>query len=340
VATGTTPNVQSNSTRENDVSKKLKYLVAAFGLSTTLTSGSAIAAGEKIEFVAGMVGIPFYTTMECGARAAAAEFGVKLNWQGAPQWDIAQQMPILQAAIERDPKGMVLAPNDPDALISIVDGLVKKGIPVVTVDGNLNQPVDTQNMRTDNLTAGGLAGEAMAKAIGGEGTVLIVALNPGVIGNQQRADGFVKVLKEKFPKIKVLAIEYPGSDQNKAAEVVAAAIQAHPDLKGIYTTHSNAAVGASSAVIGAGLGGKVKIVAYDADPQQVRDLKNGVYDALVVQSPYLEGYDSVKLITQILRGEVDPAKLEHVYYPPMMVATRDNIDSPEVKKALYVDACP
>lgn len=322
------------------MTKRLKYLTLGLSLSTIL-AGPALAAGEKIEFVAGMVGIPFYTTMECGARDAAKELGVELNWQGAPQWDINMQMPILQAAIERDPDGMVLAPNDPDALISIVDDLVKnKKIPVVTVDGSLNEPVDVQNMRTDNLTAGGLAAEAMAAAIGGEGTVLIVALNPGVIGNQQRADGFVNVLKEKYPKITVLPIEYPGSDQNKAAEVVAAAIQANPDLKGIYTTHSNAAVGTSSAVIGAGLGGKVKIIAYDADPQQVRDLKDGVYDALVVQSPYLEGYNSVKLVTQILRGEVDPATLEDVAYPPMVVATRDNLDSPEVKQGLYVDACP
>jgi len=323
------------------MNKRLKYLTLALGASTILASGSAFAAGEKIEFVAGMVGIPFYTTMECGARDAAKELGVELNWQGAPQWDINMQMPILEAAIERDPDGMVLAPNDPDALITIVDDLVKnKKIPVVTVDGNLNEPVDVQNMRTDNLTAGGLAAEAMAQAIGGEGTVLIVALNPGVVGNQQRADGFLNVLKEKYPKITVLPIEYPGSDQNKAAEVVAAAIQANPDLKGIYTTHSNAAVGTSSAVIGAGLGGKVKIIAYDADPQQVRDLKDGVYDALVVQSPYLEGYNSVKLVTQILRGEVDPATLEDVAYPPMVVATRDNLDTPEVKQGLYVDACP
>jgi ribose transport system substrate-binding protein len=326
---------------EYAVTNRLHSLALAVALTTALTSAPAFAAGEKIEFVAGMVGIPFYTTMECGARDAAKELGVDLNWQGAPQWDIALQMPILQAAIERSPDGMVLAPTDPDALISIVDDLVKnKKVPVVTVDGNLNQPVDVQNMRTDNLSAGGLAAEAMATAIGGEGTVLIVALTPGVVGNQQRADGFIKVLKDKYPKITVLPIEYPGSDQNKAAEVVAAAIQAHPDLKGIYTTHSNAAVGTSSAVIGAGLGGKVKIIAYDADPQQVRDLKSGIYDGLVVQSPYLEGYDSVKLVTQILRGEVDPTKLEKVYYPPMLVATRDNIDSPEVKKALYVDSCP
>src|SRR4029078_13407961 len=163
--------------------------------------------------------------------------------------------------------------------------------------------------------------------------------DPGVAANQERVDGFTKVLKEKYPNIKVLPTEYPGTDQNKAAEIVSAALQAHPDLKGIYTTHSNAAVGTSSAVIGAGLGGKVKIIAYDAEPQQVRDLKAGVYDALVVQSPYLEGYNSVKLVTQILRGEVDASKLDDVASPPMVVATRDNLDSPEVKKGLYVDSC-
>jgi len=48
----------------------------------------------------------------------------------------------------------------------------------------------------------------------------------------------------------------------------------------------------------------------------------------------------VKLVTQIIRGEVDPATLDDVAYPPMVVATRDNLDSPEVKQGLYVDACP
>ncbi|HTN97910.1 MAG TPA: ABC transporter substrate-binding protein [Nordella sp.] len=319
---------------------KMKYLALAFGLSTALTTGSAFAAGEKIEFVAGIVGIPFYTSMECGARDAAKELGVELNWAGPPQWDLALQMPILQASIERGPNGLILAPTDPNALVTIVEDLVtNKKIPVVTVDGNLSKPVDLQNIRTDNLAAGGLAAEAMAQAIGGAGTVLVVGLNPGVTGNEERVTGFTKVLKEKFPNIKVLPTEYPGTDQNKAAEIVSAALQANPDLKGIYTTHSNAAVGTSSAVIGAGQQGKVKIIAYDADPGQVRDLKAGVYDALVVQSPYLEGYDSVTLVTKILRGEIDPAKLEDVTHPPMVVATRDNIDAPEVKKNLYVDAC-
>lgn len=316
----------------------------ALGLTMALSASSAAVAQDaeeplSVEFVAGIVGIPFYTSMECGARAAAADLGVELNWAGPPQWDLALQLPILQAAIERDPDGLVLAPTDPVALITTVEQLMADGVPVVTVDGNLAEPVDVQNIRTDNVAAGGLAAEAMAEAIGGAGTVLVVGLQPGVPANQERVDGFVAVLEESYPDITVLPTEYPGSDQNRAAEVVSAVIQAHPDLAGIYTTHSNAAVGASSAVLGAGLQGEVRLIAYDADPQQVRDLEAGIYDALVVQSPYLEGYDSVTLVIGILRGEVDPSTLEDVAHPPMVVATRDNMDSPEVQQNLYVEAC-
>ncbi len=326
----------------NQTRRNTGTAVIALGFAMALGSGSTAFAQKpvNIEFVAGIVGIPFYTSMECGARDAAKALGVNLHWEGPPQWDLALQMPILQAAIERDPNGLVLAPTDPNALITIVDDLVnKKHIPVVTVDGSLSKPVDLQNIRTDNIAAGGLAADAMAKAIGDKGTVLVVGLDPGVVANQERVDGFTKEIKAKYPDINVLPTEYPGSDQNKAAELVSAALQAHPDLKGVYTTHSNAAVGASSAIVGAGLQGKVKLIAYDADPGEVRDLKAGIYDALVVQSPYLEGYDSVTLVTKILRGEVNPATLPHEAHPPMVVATRDNIDTPAVKKNLYVDSC-
>ncbi len=314
--------------------------VLALGVSTLIAAPGVAQEPLKIEFVAGIVGIPFYTSMECGARDAAEELGVELNWAGPPQWDLSLQMPILQASIERDPDGLVLAPTDPVALVTIVEDLVNnRNIPVVTVDGNLAEPVDLQNIRTDNIAAGGLAAHAMVEAIGGSGTVLVVGLDPGVAANQERVDGFVAVLESEYPDVTVLPTEYPGSDQNRAAEIVSAALQANPDLKGIYTTHSNAAVGTSSAVIGAGLQGEVKIIAYDADPGQVRDLEAGVYDALVVQSPYLEGYNAVTLVTQILRGEVDPSTLEDVTHPPMVVATRDNLADPEVARNLYVDSC-
>lgn len=321
--------------------------VAALVLALAATTVAAAAAQESpeaqesprgydIAFIAGQVGIPFYTTMECGAQDAAEHYGVNLTWQGPPQWDLALQLPMIEAALQSQPDAMALAPTDPVALIETVQAA---GIPVVTVDGNLAEPVDIQNIRTDNKAAGGLAADALGAAIDGQGSVLVLALSPGVPANQDRVDGFVEQMAAAFPDVKILPTEYAGTDQRKAAEITAATIQSTPDLTGIYTTNGDTAVGASGAVIAEGRGGEIKIVAYDANPQQVRDLQDGIYDGLVVQAPYLEGYNAVELLVQVLDGTVDPATLDDVSYPPMVVATRDNLASDEVQKYLYVEAC-
>ncbi len=104
-------------------------LVAALVLALAATTVAAASAqteaqesprGYDIAFIAGQVGIPFYTTMECGAQDAAQHYGVNLTWQGPPQWDLALQLPMIQAALENQPDAMALAPTDPVALIETV----------------------------------------------------------------------------------------------------------------------------------------------------------------------------------------------------------------------------
>jgi ribose transport system substrate-binding protein len=293
----------------------------------------------NMAFVAADMSSPFYQTMKCGAEVASRKEHVALDWQGDAQWGIQQQMPIFQAMVEKHPLGMVLAPTDPNALIEPVKQLMAQGIPVVTVDGSLNQPVEVQNIRTNNTTAGAQAADALGKAIGGEGKILVVALDPGVPANQERVDGFAKELKAKYPKITLLPTQYSGTNQTKAAQQVAAAIQANPDLKGVYTTFSDASNGAASAILAANKRGAIKLVAYDADPQEVRDLKDGVFDALVVQNPYSEGFDSVTLVAKILRHQVDKSRVPHQAYPKSFIATRQNIDDPSLQKYLYKTSC-
>jgi ribose transport system substrate-binding protein len=313
------------------------------GGANTLPSGGTRFLAQQtmlnIAFVAADMSSTFYQTMKCGAQEAAREQHINLDWQGDAQWGIQQQMPIFQAMVEKHPTGMVLAPTDPNALIEPVKELMSKGVPVVTVDGSLAQPVEVQNIRTNNTTAGAGAADALGQAIGGDGKIAIVALDPGVPANQERVDGFAKEIKSKYPKITLLPTQYSGTNQTKAAQQVAAMIQANPDLKGVYTTFSDASNGAASAILAANKRGTIKLVAYDADPQEVRDLKEGVFDALVVQNPYSEGFDSVTLVVKVLRHQVDKSSVPHQAYPKTFIATRQNIDDPSLQKYLYKTTC-
>lgn len=316
--------------------------VTACGSSND-SSGSGGSGGKKkvdVAMVTAQKGLSFFVSMECGAKDAARELGnVDLSIQAPPDFDVASQQPILQAAAQKNPDAMVFVPTDPKALVQFTQDLTAKNVPAVTLDGSLDKPVDSQNIRTDNKQAGTLAAQQMAKSIGDAGTVLMIGLTPGVPANQERIDSFKAEIEANHANIKLLEPQYPGADQNKAATQASAAIRANPDLKGIYVSHLAAAQGAASAILGAKKLGKIKLIAYDADPEQVRDLKDGVYDALVVQKPYTEGYEATKLAVQLARGETKADAVEDVRLIAPVIATKDNIDSPEVTKFLYKTSC-
>lgn len=310
------------------------------GTGNDADAGNGAGAGEQktIAFVAAQMTATYFQVMQCGAKAAAEENQVQLDWQGDPNWDLKTQTPLINAAVQTKPDGLVLVPTDPVGLIETVGNISADGIPVITVDGNLDEPAELQNIRTNNLSAGALAADALAEAVGGKGTVLVIASFPGVAANAERVDGFAERMAEAHPDITVLPTEYSDADQSKAAQKAAAAIT-NPDLVGIYTTLAPASAGASSAIQAANRAGEVKLVAYDADPSQVADLKAGVYDALVAQDPYGLGYDAVDRLAKIANGSLEADSLEYQEYVEAFIINRENADSDEAKRFIYQPSC-
>lgn len=314
----------------------LVLLVAAATAAVAAVSASG-ATKPNVVFVAGQVGIPFYTSVECGAQDAAKKFNIELKWTGSTDWDIAKEMPFINAAMELKPNAIIFSPTDSTALVPIAQQMTKKGIFPITVDAPLAKPVDVANFQSNHYQGGVAAAKAMLKLTGGKGVYVDVDLKPGLPDIGARTKGFVDTMKARGAK--VLSVLYPGTDSSKAAQEVAADLRAHPDIAGIYVTHSAAAQGASAAIKAAHLQGKVKLIAFDADPQQIVDLKRGVYDALIVQEPYQMGYLSVKLAGQLARGTVKPSAVKEEQLMPFFVVTRSNVDRPAAEKYFYKSSC-
>jgi ribose transport system substrate-binding protein len=321
-------------------------LVVAFALASgtmaacgSSSGGSSSAGGAKVpvSFVAGQVGIPFYTSVECGAKDAAKKFNVNLKWGGSTDWDINKEMPLITAAMRLKPKALIFSPTDSTALVPTTQQMKSQGILPITVDAPLDKPVDLANFQSDHNAGGAAAAKAMLQLTGGKGTTLVVGLRPGLLDQDARVKGYVDAMKQSGAKI--LPVSYPGTDASKSAQQVAAAIRAHPDLTGVYVTHSAAAQGASAAIKQAGKSGKIKLIAFDADPQQVSDLRNGVYDALIAQQPYQMGYQSVELAAKVARNETPKTSVKEENLLGFKVITRKNVDDPALKQYLYRATC-
>ena len=292
----------SSSTASSAPSAAPSAAAPSTAASEAAPSASA-AEAVRIAFIAGQIGITFYTGVECGAKAAAKEFNVDLNWTGSHNWDINETRPLIDAAKATNPQGWVISPTDPDALISDIKGFMEAKQWTVTIDAPMSQPVELQNIQSNHYEGGKTAAAAMLKLTGGKGSYLVLHMTPGLPDIGGRADGFRDAMTQGGAK--VLDYVYPGTDQAKAADAVTAAINAHPDLAGVYATHETAANGAASAIKAADQTGKIKLVAFDSAPNQIADLKAGVYDGLIAQAPFNMGYYSVKLVADAIRGNVD-----------------------------------
>jgi ribose transport system substrate-binding protein len=290
----------------------------------------------NITFIQGVIADEFYITMECGMRAVAESLGVNLTVTGPDAFDFTLQTPLLESVIQTAPDGIVMAPNDVEAMIAPIQAAIDADIPVLCVDTTINSDIQVADVSSDNVEGGRIAARALAEEIGGSGKVYVINVKPGISTTDQREQGFAEAIAD-FPDIEYLGQDYCDNDANKAAELTSAKLQAEPDIKGIFGTNLFSAQGAAAGILQAGLQGQVKVAGFDAGPQQVNDLTSEVVDLLIAQHPADIGITGLTLLVRYLESgeEPSPNKLNTGY----TVVTRDNIDDPEVAKYLYISDC-
>jgi ribose transport system substrate-binding protein len=265
--------------------------------------------GASMTLIAGVKGDEFYITMNCGAQQAAKAAGAKLNFQGPDQFAAAQQTPIVNSVTAKKPDAVLVAPTDTKALYAPIKQLADGGSKVVLVDTTLEKPdMAVSQIASDNLEGGREAGRTLLELIGGKGKVLVVNVNPGISTTDARGKGFEEAVKGK-PGVEYLGQQYSNDDPAKASAIVTATLAKHPDLKGIFGANLFSAEGAAAGLRQAGKLGDVKIVGFDAGPKQVKDLEEGLVQALIAQKPAEIGRLGVEQAVASLEGKPTRKKI-------------------------------
>jgi ribose transport system substrate-binding protein len=310
-------------------------------LATTLPpiagalAADAATQGKTIAFVPGVVGNAFYISMECGIRAEAEKYGFTVNMQGPQQFDPTLQTPIVNGVVAANPAGLLIATTNSKALFGPISAAVDAGTKVALVDTTLD---DTSKVltaiATDNAAGGAAAADALAKLIGEKGEVMVIAFQAGASTSDQRQKGFEEEIK-KYPNITYVGFQISNNDPAKSAAEVTSTLAAHPDLAGIFATNDRSAEGAATGLRNANKVGVVKMVGFDAGPSQVKQLEDGLVQALIAQSPYQIGVEGIDAIAKALQGQ----SVDHKVTTGTVTITKGNLHAPETKKGLYLDKC-
>ena len=311
--------------------------VALLGACGGGGGGQGGAESYRLTLIVGLTGDEFYTTMECGAQAAARELGAELTVQGPEEFSAAEQTPILNAAIQANPDAILIAPTDRTAMVAPIQSAVNQDIPVVLVDTTIEkEEIALAQISSDNIEGGKQAGEALAREIGEEGKVMVISVTPGISTTDQRKQGFEEAIK-KYPNIEYLGTEYCNDDPVKAASITTSTLQSNPDLKGIFGANVFSGQGAGTGVRQTGKKDQVSVVAFDASPTQVEDLRRGNVDVLIAQHPNDIGDRGVRIAVDYLETEKEPASKQIT--TGFTTVTRENLDKPEVQEYLYKAEC-
>lgn len=133
-----------------------------------------------------------------------------------------------------------------------------------------------------------------------------------------------------YSGVELAAVQYCQSDVALAMSITENILTAHPDLAGIFAANNLAAIGSAQAILARGVKGKVKLVAFDAAPNEIQALRAGVIQALIVQDPVKMGYLGVKAAFEHLNGMPVEKRIDTGVY----IVTSENIDDPAIQRLI------
>lgn len=308
---------------------------ASSGSSTT-SSASSSGKTYKLSFIQGVAGDGFYVTMGCGMQAEAKKLGdATVNIQGPAQFDSTLQNPIIESVTASKPAAIMIAPDDVTASQTPIDQAMSAGIKVVLVDTTLNDPAGAvSQISSDNLAGGADAFAAVKQLVPAGGQVLVVNTKPGISTTDERTTGFANAAKADS-KYSYVGVQYDQDEASIAAQVTLASLQKNPGIVAIFATNLFSAEGAATGIRQAGKSGKVKIVGFDAEPDEITALQQGTVQALIAQSPYTIGTDAVDQAIDALTGKPTTPKIGTKF----TIITSANLSSAASQAAIYKTSC-
>jgi ribose transport system substrate-binding protein len=252
----------------------------------------------------------FWLSVKQGAEKAAREGGYEIQWNApAQEGDRSRQIAIVDAMINQHVAGIALAPCDRTALSGVVDRATDAGIPVIIFDSGIDTKKAIGFVGTNNREAGRVAARRLGEIMQSKGLVAVITDTVGSASTTERDEGFAAEMKERFPAIRVLPLEYCEASRAKARAIAENLLSAHAELNGIFADHENATAGAALAVKGRNLH-NVKMVGFDTSEQLVALRKEGWIDSLVVQAPERMGEEAVRGLMLKIQGGNAPKEVD------------------------------
>lgn len=271
-----------------------------------------------------------YATPANEALAARAEeLGIELL-SLSQDFDVQKGTEQLNTCVARGVDGIILWPLDPQAYIPGLARAQQAEIPAILINSPMGEEADPFILSftgPDVYEEGEMAADALDTALGGEGSIVVIAGQAGNGTTIGRVDGFMDRLEEIGSNIEVLDTVNADFDQQKALVQSRDLITRFGDrIDGVYANDDTMARGFIDAWKEANPSQPTPpIVGINGQKDAFESIRTGEMHATIVQSPVEDGRLAIETMARILEGEEVDRRLPI----PLTMVTKDNVEEVE-----------
>jgi inositol transport system substrate-binding protein len=305
-------------------------LAAALGLAL-VASGPTQAADKHLTILMAVpdLAFPFFVHMIDEGKDEANKLGNIELIIGDGQRSSPKETADVEAAITKGVDGIVISPNDADALAPGLQEAVDAKVPVVTIDRRVNKvPGILGHVGADNVKGGEAQGELIEKLFPNGCTVMNLQGQSGSSPAIDRNKGLHNVLDKAKDKYKIVFEDTAGFDRAKGlsmTESALASMKTPPDV--VVCANDDMALGALEALKARNLVGKVKLIGFDALPEALGQIKAGNMTATIEQMPGGQVKGALDTLVSFIREGKKPDQQVTLLTP--IAITSDNLNQAE-----------
>jgi ABC-type sugar transport system substrate-binding protein len=302
-----------------------------FAAAALALSAQTPAQAQDLVFMSSMptMQFPFFVHMQNAINAEADNIGGIRIVEADGRNQSPKQAADIENAIVQGVDGIIISPNDVNALASAIEEAVKAGIPVVTIDRRVdNVEGILSHVGADNVSGGESQGDYVVSRFPDGARIVNLQGQPGASPAIDRNKGLHNVIDPVSDKYEIVAEQTANWKRDEGLNVTNAiltGLSEMPDV--IVAANDEMGLGALEALRSLNLEDKIEIVAFDAGPEALLAVKEGNLSGTVDQFPGEQSRQAVRILNAFVKDGKSPPQVVNLITPKMILA--ENIDDAE-----------
>jgi len=262
----------------------------------------------------------YWHMIKKGAENAAHENNIFLDYIAPEKADNDEVLILLDRMISAKVDGIITHGIDDPQFVDLVHKGVERGIPIITVDTDVESSERKAYVGSDNYKAGQLLGQAIIEDTKGKQSIGIVTGRNDSISQKERIAGLKQVI-ESNPEIEIVTTEESNITQVGAARATYTLLKEHPEITVLAGTSALDGIGIVEGLKDIAPNKDVLIIAFDTLPETLQLIQDGKIDATIVQYPEKMGYDAVDIMIDLQKSDL----LDNKRYTDIKIIRKEDL---------------